>query len=70
AMGMPADITARFVGTFFVVSGIATLAQTTFGNRYPIVQGAPFSMLAPALAIIAVVGAIPGEPNWQTDLLY
>lgn len=70
AMGMPPDITARFVGTFFVVSGIATLAQTTFGNRYPIVQGAPFSMLAPALAIIAVVGAIPGEPNWQTDLLY
>lgn len=70
AMGMPPDVTARFVGTFFVVSGIATLAQTTFGNRYPIVQGAPFSMLAPALAIIAVVGAIPGEPNWQTDLLY
>ena len=70
AMGMPADITARFVGTFFVVSGVATLAQTTLGNRYPIVQGAPFSMLAPALAIIAVVGAIPGEPNWQTDLLY
>ncbi len=70
AMDMPADITARFVGTFFVVSGVATLAQTTLGNRYPIVQGAPFSMLAPALAIIAVVGAIPGEPNWQTDLLY
>ncbi|ADJ14880.1 uracil-xanthine permease family protein [Halalkalicoccus jeotgali] len=68
AMGMPADVTARFVGTFFVVSGVATLAQTTLGNRYPIVQGAPFSMLAPALAIIAVVGTIPGEPAWQTDL--
>ncbi len=37
----------RFVGTFFVVSGIATLVQTTLGNRYPIVQGATFSMLAP-----------------------
>lgn len=70
AMGMPADVTARFVGTFFVVSGVATLAQTTLGNRYPIVQGAPFSMLAPALAIVAVVGSVPGEPNWQTDLLY
>ncbi|MDL5360909.1 uracil-xanthine permease family protein [Halalkalicoccus sp. NIPERK01] len=70
AMGMPADVTARFVGTFFVVSGVATLAQTTLGNRYPIVQGAPFSMLAPALAIIAVVGTIPGEPGWQTDLVY
>ncbi|WP_266076970.1 uracil-xanthine permease family protein [Haladaptatus caseinilyticus] len=64
AMGMPEAQTARFVGTFFVVSGLATLAQTTFGNRYPIVQGATFSMLAPALAIIGVIGA-----GWQTTLL-
>ena len=70
AMGMPADVTARFVGTFFVVSGVATLAQTTLGNRYPIVQGAPFSMLAPALAIIAVVGSLPGQPDWQTALVH
>ncbi|WP_440765853.1 uracil-xanthine permease family protein [Natronorubrum sp. DTA7] len=71
AMGMPGDVTAQFVGTFFVVSGIATLAQTTFGNRYPIVQGAPFSMLAPALAIVAVVtagGAGTGD-DWQAALL-
>ena len=45
----------RLIGTFFVVSGIATLAQTTIGNRYPIVQGGTFSMLAPALAIIGVL---------------
>ncbi|THE63483.1 xanthine permease [Salinadaptatus halalkaliphilus] len=71
AMGMPPGITAQFVGTFFVVSGIATLAQTTFGNRYPIVQGAPFSMLAPALAIVAVVtaGGVAGQPDWQAALL-
>ncbi|WP_408959201.1 uracil-xanthine permease family protein [Natrinema sp. 74] len=71
AMGMPSDVTARFVGTFFVVSGIATLAQTTFGNRYPIVQGAPFSMLAPALAIVGVVtaGGVAGQPDWQAALL-
>ncbi|GAB3665668.1 uracil-xanthine permease family protein [Halopiger thermotolerans] len=70
AMGMPGDVTARFIGTFFVVSGIATLAQTTFGNRYPIVQGAPFSMLAPALAIVGVVGAggVQGQ-GWETALL-
>jgi len=68
AMGMPDDITAQFVGTFFVVSGIATLAQTTFGNRYPIVQGAPFSMLAPALAIVLVVTSDPAN-NWQDALL-
>ncbi len=71
AMGMPSDVQAQFIGTFFVVSGIATLAQTTFGNRYPIVQGAPFSMLAPALAIIAVVtaGGVGTGDNWEAALL-
>ena len=72
AMGMPPGVTARFVGTFFVVSGVATLAQTTIGNRYPIVQGAPFSMLAPALAIVGVVaagGAGASGPGWQAALL-
>lgn len=69
AMGMPPGVTARFVGTFFVVSGIATLAQTTIGNRYPIVQGAPFSMLAPALAIVGVVTAGTGGASWQAALL-
>jgi len=70
-MGMPEDVIPRFVGTFFVVSGIATLAQTTFGNRYPIVQGAPFSMLAPALAVIGVVTANPPEGivAWRAALL-
>ena len=70
ALGIPDAIVPRFVGTFFVVSGIATLAQTTFGNRYPIVQGAPFSMLAPALAVIGVVQASnPTGPAWQAALL-
>ncbi|MFA9415373.1 uracil-xanthine permease family protein [Natrinema sp. HArc-T2] len=71
AMGMPPGVTARFIGTFFVVSGIATLAQTTFGNRYPIVQGAPFSMLAPALAIVGVVtaGGVSGQPSWEAALV-
>ncbi|PCR90570.1 uracil-xanthine permease family protein [Natrinema ejinorense] len=73
AMGMTEypGVTARFIGTFFVVSGIATLAQTTFGNRYPIVQGAPFSMLAPALAIVGVVtaGGVSGGSGWETALL-
>ena len=66
-MGMPADVTARLIGTFFVVSGIATLAQTTIGNRYPIVQGGTFSMLAPAIAIIGVVSANGG--GWETMIL-
>ncbi|MFB6354878.1 MAG: uracil-xanthine permease family protein [Halobacteriales archaeon] len=56
-VSMPASAQAQLIGTFFVVSGIATLAQTTIGNRYPIVQGGTFSMLAPAIAIILAVGA-------------
>ncbi|MFC6836111.1 uracil-xanthine permease family protein [Halomarina ordinaria] len=69
-MGMPADVTAKFVGTFFVVSGVATLAQTTFGNRYPIVQGAPFSMLAPGIAIVTAAPVLSGFPDWQSKLLF
>ncbi|MFB6298576.1 MAG: uracil-xanthine permease family protein [Salinirussus sp.] len=60
ALGFDAGQTAQLIGTFFVVSGIATLAQTTIGNRYPIVQGGTFSMLGPALAIIAVLGGADG----------
>ncbi|WP_435346729.1 uracil-xanthine permease family protein [Haloarchaeobius sp. HRN-SO-5] len=67
AMGMPAGVTAKLVGTFFVVSGISTLAQTTLGNRYPIVQGGTFSMLAPALAIIGVIASTGG--GWETMIL-
>lgn len=55
ALGFDGAQTAQLVGTFFVVSGVATLAQTTIGNKYPIVQGGTFSMLGPALAIIAVL---------------
>ncbi|MFC4989858.1 MULTISPECIES: uracil-xanthine permease family protein [Saliphagus] len=55
SLGFDAAQTAQLVGTFFVVSGVATLAQTTVGNRYPIVQGGTFSMLGPAIAIIGVL---------------
>jgi len=67
AMEMPAGETARLVGTFFIVSGVATLAQTTIGNRYPIVQGGTFALLAPALAIIAALGA--EGAGWEVTIL-
>jgi xanthine/uracil permease len=63
-MEMPAAETARLVGTFFVVSGVATLAQTTIGNRYPIVQGGTFALLAPAIAIIVAHGG-----PWEATIL-
>lgn len=62
ALGFDAGQTATLIGTFFVVSGVATLAQTTVGNRYPIVQGGTFSMLGPALAIIGVLAASNASP--------
>ncbi|WP_082224607.1 uracil-xanthine permease family protein [Halolamina rubra] len=65
AMGMPSEVQPLYIGTFFVVSGVGTLLQTVVGNRYPIVQGATFSMLAPALAIIGFVGT----GNWEQAIL-
>jgi xanthine/uracil permease len=59
-LGFDPGQTAQLVGTFFVVSGVATLAQTTIGNKYPIVQGGTFSMLGPAIAIIGVMGGADG----------
>lgn len=48
----PAAI-AQLISTMFFVSGLATLVQTTWGSRLPIVQGGTFSFLAPAVAICA-----------------
>jgi xanthine/uracil permease len=63
-MGMPQAETAQLVGTFFVVSGIATLLQTTVGNQYPLVQGASFAILAPGIAIILTLDA--SGAGWET----
>ena len=63
AIGFDAAQTAQLVATFFVVSGVATLAQATVGNRYPIVQGGTFSMLGPALAIIGVLATGDAAPT-------
>ncbi|XP_045176439.2 solute carrier family 23 member 1-like [Mercenaria mercenaria] len=48
----------ELIGTIFFVSGIATLLQTTFGVRLPIVQGGTLSFIAPAVAIML-------QPQWQ-----
>ena len=53
---------ALLISTMFLCSGIATLLQTTFGNRLPIVQGGTFSFLAPTFAITgsaAIGGDLP-----------
>ena len=54
------------IGTMFLVSGVTTLLQTTFGNRLPIVQGGTFSFLAPAMAICAMASL--NEAGWQVRM--
>jgi len=57
---------ALLIGTMFVVSGIATLLQTTFGNRLPIVQGGTFSFLAPTAAICGM--AAVASAGWEVKM--
>lgn len=44
--------TAKVVSTVLLISGISTLLHSFFGSRLPLVQGASFVYLAPALSII------------------
>lgn len=56
ALGADGEQVAQLIGTIFFVSGIATLLQSTFGNRLPVVQGGTFSFLAPTIAICSMAG--------------
>ncbi|XP_028968255.1 solute carrier family 23 member 2 [Galendromus occidentalis] len=46
------------ISTIFFVSGFATLLQTTFGIRLPIVQGCSVTFLVPIVAIMSL-------PEWK-----
>lgn len=52
AMGGTPEDTASVVSSMLMVSGLSTLLHTSFGSRLPLIQGASFVHLAPALAII------------------
>ncbi|MEM9079247.1 MAG: solute carrier family 23 protein [Verrucomicrobiota bacterium] len=45
---------ALLISTMFLVSGISTFIQSTFGSRLPIIQGGTFSFLGPAIAICSM----------------
>ncbi|KAL2619830.1 hypothetical protein R1flu_000035 [Riccia fluitans] len=51
AGGTDEDV-AKVISTMLLVSGISTLLHSFFGSRLPLIQGASFVYLAPALAII------------------
>ena len=44
--------TAKVISSMLMVSGLSTLLHSFFGSRLPLIQGASFVYLAPALAII------------------
>lgn len=47
--------TALLISSVMLCSGVATLLQSTYGSRLPIIQGVSFSFLAAFFAIIASV---------------
>lgn len=61
ALGMSDAETARFINFGLVAMGVATLLQTTVGNRLPIVQG-PSATLTGTLAPLA--GQLGPGPMW------
>ena len=54
------------ISTMFFVSGIATLLQTTWGNRLPLVQSGSFSFLAPTIAICGMASL--ANVGWEVRL--
>lgn len=51
-MGLSSVDTARLISMVMLASGVATLIQTTFGTRLPIVQGVSFAFLGTFFLII------------------
>lgn len=56
AMGMDTGQIALLISSVMLCSGVATLIQSTFGTRLPIIQGVSFSFIAAFFGIITVVG--------------
>lgn len=49
---------SHLINTFFFSSGLITMLQATFGIRLPILQGATFALLTPAMALLTM-------PDWK-----
>lgn len=61
ALGMSAEDEAQFINFCLFAMGVATLIQTTIGNRLPIIQG-PSATLVGTLAPVA--GQLGGPAMW------
>jgi len=63
AMGMSPEQIGVLISSVMLCSGVATLIQTTFGSRLPIVQGVSFSFIGAFFGIIGTVSASGGGPE-------
>ena len=54
-MGMSQQEIGILISSVMLCSGLATLVQTTFGSRLPIIQGVSFAFIAAFFAIIGTV---------------
>jgi len=63
AMDMSQEQIGVLISSVMLCSGLATLIQTTFGSRLPIVQGVSFSFIAAFFFIIAAVREAGGGPE-------
>lgn len=73
AMGMSPGETGLLISAVMLCSGLATLVQTTFGSRLPIVQGVSFSFLAAFFLIVGEAGkeaAAAGVPPGPLAMRY
>ncbi len=66
AMGMNRGQIALLISSVMLCSGIATLIQSTYGARLPIIQGVSFSFLAAFFGIISTVTA-PSPDGFGAD---
>ena len=66
-MGMSPTDTALLISSVMLCSGVATLLQSTFGSRLPIIQGVSFSFLAAFFMIIAKVTGPASEGGLAGD---
>lgn len=55
AMGMSPTEIGLLISSVMLCSGVATLIQSTFGSRLPIIQGVSFAFIAAFFAIITTV---------------
>ncbi len=59
--------TALLISSVMLCSGVATLIQSTFGSRLPIIQGVSFSFLAAFFGIVAST-QLQAAPDWSPVL--